>query len=141
MGFLDRMFARQSYPELDGTSLAADRIEKIRGQLESLSKKVHKPLEVIPEENGGYVFIGKPPKDFGVAWFEGAKLHNFKTLADEKGIGPQELQSLSERLRKIYEENLDDARYTAKIGKKNITVTPSDEFRNQVSEAIRQASH
>ncbi len=141
MGFLDRMFSKQQYPELDGSSLAANRIDKVREQLESLSKKVHKPLEVIPEENGAYVFIGKPPKDFGVAWFEGGKLQNFKTLVDEKGATPQELQGLSDRLRSIYEENQDYARYTAKIGKKNITVTPSEEFRTQVSEVIRQASH
>ncbi len=109
MGFLDRMFSKQQYPELDDTSVAADRLGKIREQLESLSKQVHKPLEVIPEDDGGYVFIGKPPKDFGVAWFENGKLQSFKTLADE-GATQQELQELSSRLRAIYEKNQDDAR-------------------------------
>ncbi len=141
MGFLDRMFSKAQYSELDESSLAANRIDRIREQLETLSKRVHKPLEVIPEEDGAYVFIGKPPKNFGVAWFEDGKLQNLKTLAEEKGVSPQELQSLSERLSSIYQENLDDARYTARIGKKNITVTPSEAFRNQISEVIRQASH
>lgn len=142
MGFFDRLRAgKKEYPALDGTSLAADRIEKIRDHLESLSKMVHKPLEVIPGEDGSYIFIGKPPKDFGVAWIEGSKLHNFKTLVEDEGVNPQELQRISEGLRKAYEENQDDARFTTKIGKKEIVVTPSEEFRAQVREIIHQAEH
>ncbi len=141
MGFFDRIFASsKGYPTLDESSPAADRIEKIRDQLESLSKQIHKPLEVVPAEDGAFVFIGKPPKDFGIAWIEGNKLHNLKTLADE-GAQPDELKTLAENLRKIYEANLDDERFTAKLGKKNILVTPSEEFKNQVSEVIRQVHH
>lgn len=87
MGFFAKFLGeKNTYPDLDGTSLAADRIEKIREHLVSLSKRVHKPLEVIPGEDGSYIFIGKPPKDFGVAWIEGSKLHSFKTLVDRKSV-------------------------------------------------------
>lgn len=142
MGFFDRIFASsKGYPTLDDSSPAAGRIEKIRGQLESLSKQIHKPLEVIPGEEGSFVFIGKPPKEFGIAWIEGDKLHNLKTLAEEHGVKPEELKALSENLRKIYEANQDDERFTTKVGKKDILVTPSDKFRSQVSEVIRQATH
>ena len=142
MGFLDRLRAgKNEYPALDGTSMAADRIEKIRDHLESLSKRVHKPLEVIPGEEGSYIFIGKPPKDFGVAWIEGDKLHNFKTLVEEDGVNPKELPRISEELRKAYEQNLEDARFTTKVGKKEIVVTPSDAFRTRVREIIHQADH
>lgn len=139
MGLFDKVFASgKGYPELDETSSAAGRIAKIRDQLESLTKQIHKPLEVIPGEEGSYVFIGKPPKDFGIAWIEGDKLHNLKTLAEERGVKPEELKSLSDKLRKIYEANQDDARFTTKIGRKNILVTPSEEFSKQVREVIRQ---
>lgn len=142
MGFLDRIFASsKGYPSLDEDSQAADRIDKIRDQLESLSKQIHKPLEVIPGEEGGFVFIGKPPKDFGIAWIEGNKLHSLKTLAEEQGVKPDELKALSDNLRKIYEKNQDDERFTTKVGKKNILVTPSEEFGNQVRDVIRQATH
>ena len=142
MGFFDILRSgKKDYPALDGTSMAADRIEKIRDQLESLSKRVHKPLEVIPGEEGSYIFIGKPPKDFGVAWIEGDKLHNFKTLVDDEGVSPQELTRISEGLRKAYEQNQDDARFTTKIGNKEIVVTPSEQFRTQVREIIHQADH
>lgn len=142
MGFFDRILAsNKGYQPLDENSPAADRIAKISDQLESLSKQVHKPLEVVPGEEGSYVFIGKPPKDFGIAWIEGDKLHSLKTLAEEQGVNPQELKALSDNLRKIYEENQNDIRFTTKVGKKNIVVTPSEQFRNQVSDVIRQASH
>ena len=142
MRFFDRIRAgKTAYPALDGTSLAADRIEKIRDQLESLSKRVRKPLEVIPGEEGSYIFIGKPPKNFCVAWIEGSKLHNFKTLVEENGVNPQELTRISEKLRRAYEQNQNDARFTTRIGKKDIVVTPSEEFVAQVREIIHQADH
>ena len=142
MGFFDRIRgAKKDYPALDGTSLAADRIEKIRDQLESLSRRVHKPLEVIPAEEGSYIFIGKPPKDFGVAWIEGDSLHNFKTLVDDEGVTAQQLTRISADLRTAYEQNLQDARYMTKIGKKDIVVTPSDQFGSRVREIIHQADH
>ncbi len=142
MGFFDRIFASSDgYQPLDESSPAADRIERIRDQLESLAKQVHKPLEVVPGEEDSYVFIGKPPKNFGVAWIEGDKLHSLKSLADEQGVKPAELQKISDNLRKIYEENQGNTRFTTKVGSKSIVVTPSEQFRNQVSEVIRQASH
>lgn len=142
MGFFDRIFASsKGYQPLDESSSAADCIDKIRDQLESLSKQVHQPLEVIPGDKGSYVFIGKPPKDFGVAWIEGDKLHSLKALIEEQGGDPALLKEISENLRKVYEANLEDARYTAKIGRKNIVVTPSDRFRNQVNDVIRNATH
>lgn len=141
MGFFDRIFTSgKGYQPLDEESLAANRIEKIRDQLESLSKQVHKPLEVIPGEEGSYVFIGKPPKDFGIAWIENDQLHSLKSLA-EQGAKPEELKALSDNLRKIYEATQSDARYTTKVGRKNIVVTPSENLRNQVSDVIHRATH
>ena len=141
MGLFDRIFASsKGYQTLDESSPAADRIEKIRDQLESLSKQVHKPLEVVPGDNDAYVFIGKPPRDFGVAWIEGDKLHSLKSLA-EQGVKPEEMKALSDNLRKIYEANQNDTRFTTKLGRKSIVVTPSERLRNQVSEVIHQATH
>lgn len=142
MGFFDRIFASsKGYQPLDESSSAADRIEKIRDQLETLSKQVHKPLEVVPGEEGSYVFIGKPPRDFGIAWIEGDKLCSLKTLAEEQGIKPEQMKEISESLRKVYEANQGDARFTTKVGRKNIVVTPSEQLRNQVSDVIQRATH
>jgi len=139
MGFFDRIFASsKGYEPLDEKSLAANRIEKIRDQLESLSKQVKQPLEVVPGEEGGYVFIGKPPRNFGIAWIEDDELHSLKSLADN-GAKPEDLKALTDELRKIYQANQDNARYSAKVGDKNIVVTPSEKMKTQVSDVIHQA--
>jgi len=142
MGFLNRMFGNKpDYPDLAADSPAAGQLARIREQLEALSDQVHKPLEVVPGEEGSIVFIGKPPKKFGIAWIEGGRVINFKTLVDEHGFSPQELQVLSDRIREIYEANEDDARYMATVGAHEVVVHPSDHFRAQVNEAIDSVSH
>jgi hypothetical protein len=142
MGFFDKMFGgRKDYPELDPASPVAGQLERMHSQLEELSGKVHKPLEVIPGEEDAFVFIGKPPKDFGIAWIEGDRLLSFKNLVEERGIDPKKLQPLAEKLRQVYEANQADPRYTAKIGGHDVVVTPSDDFRRQVREIIREATH
>ena len=142
MGVFSKMFGQQQqYPELSGDHAAAQKLAAIQSNLEELTQKVTEPMEVIPSDDGAYVFIGKPPKDFGIAWIKGDKLHSLKTLAEEQGVKPAELKELSDNLRKIYEANLHDDRFTTKIGRKNIVVTPSEQFSHQVSDVIRQVSH
>ncbi len=142
MGFLDKIFGgKHDYPALDSASPAAGQLARMRAQLESLSREVHKPMEVIPGEEETYVFIGKPPKKFGIAWIEGNRIMSFKTLAEERGIDPQRLQPLAEKLRRIYEANLNDPRYVTKIGDQEVVVTPDEEFRRQVGDVIREAAH
>ncbi len=142
MGFFDRMFGgRKDYPELDSGSPAAGCLERFRAQIEALAQDVHKPLEVIPGEEAAYVFIGKPPKRFGIAWIEGDRVMSFKTLVEERGIDPAKLQPLADKLGEIYEANLGDERYSAKVGDQEVVVTPSDDFLRQVSEVIKAAAH
>jgi hypothetical protein len=111
-------------------------LEKFRPQLEALSAEAKQPLEVIPGEERAFVFIGKPPKKFGVAWIEEGQINNLKNR-----VGPQKVQAVAERLRKIYEANQQDERFSAKLGTCNLVVTPSDKFRNQLREVIQEATH
>lgn len=142
MGLLDKMFGgRQDYPELDPSSPASDRLEKYRNQIESLAAQARQPLEVIPGDERAFVFIGKPPKKFGIAWIEEGRINNLKTLVDQNQVNPQQAQAIAERLREIYEENMEDDRYTSAIGKGRVVVTPSDQFRKQVREVIDQTVH
>ncbi|MDO3379270.1 hypothetical protein [Geoalkalibacter halelectricus] len=142
MGFLDKIFGgKPEYPQLDTSSPAAGQIEHIRNELERLSAEVKQPLEVIPGEDSSYVFIGKPPKKFGVAWIEEGRVHNFKTLVEENGVEPSRLTKVAEELREIYEANQQGERFTAKVGDQDLVVTPSDVFRNQVRETIEKVLH
>ncbi len=48
---------------------------------------------------------------------------------------------MAERLRRIYEENMEDERFTSSVGDRNVVVTPSDQFRSQVGEVIDRTLH
>jgi hypothetical protein len=81
---------------------------------------------VVPADDSVYVFIGKPPKKFGIAWIEdGDKIVNFKSLVDEKGLSPDQLQNLSEELRKAYIAHQDKPRYTTNIRDREVVVIHS----------------
>jgi hypothetical protein len=142
MGLLEKMFgSKKDYPALDPASPEAGQIERMQGSLGELYGRAHKPLEVLPGEAESYIFIGHPPKDFGIAWIEGDRIMTFKALAEERGLDPKKFSPLAERLRQIYEANREDPRYTAIIGGQKIVVTPSEDFRRQVAEVIREATH
>jgi hypothetical protein len=142
MGFLDKMLGKKDYPELDPSSPANARLEHFRSQLLDLSNQAgNQPLEVVPGDERAFVFIGKPPKKFGIAWIEEGEISNLKSLVDQQKITPQQAQSLAERLQKVYEANQQDARYMAALGDRSVVVTPSDDFRREVREAIKETIH
>ena len=138
MGFLDKLFYKEkNFPELEASSQTARRIDRFRHDLESLAKEVNDPIEVVPTEDTAYIFIGKPPKKFGVAWIRDGKINNFKTLAREQGIPEMKLQLISERLREAYQKNDTASRYSATIADQKVTVTESYSLAQELQEIIR----
>ncbi len=94
-------------------------------------------LEIVPDDDAAYVFIGKPPKKFGVAWIdEEGRIGKLHTLVQEKEIQPMVVQGISEELRVAYEKNQEADRYKADIAGKEVVVTPCDELKNEVAEII-----
>ncbi len=139
MGFFDKMFGgSKDYPQLDPANPAMDRLERFRSELEELSAKANQPLEVIPGDERAFVFIGKPPKKFGIAWVEEGKINNLKTLVDEQHASPQQVQAMADKLKDVYEANQQDERFCTRLGDREIVVTPSDTFRKQVRAVIEQ---
>ena len=139
MGFFDRMFGgAPKYPELDSASTAAGRLEAIRGNLEALARDVSDPMEVIPSREGAFVFIGKPPKRFGLAWIEDNQVKSFKTLMVEHGVSGDEVAKVSEELREAYLRHLDAEHYRTRIAERNIVVTPSEPLEQEVREILSQ---
>jgi hypothetical protein len=127
MGILGKLFSsKHDYPSLDSSAPAAQQLESVRPPLEKLAAETSDPLEVVPADDSVYVFIGKPPKKFGIAWIEdGDKIVNFKSLVDEKGLSPDQLQNLSEELRKAYIAHQDKPRYTTNIRDREVVVIHS----------------
>jgi len=133
MGFFSK---KVDYPELGDDSPVAEQINEVEGPLKTLMNQVSDPLEVIPADNQAYVFIGKPPKKFGVAVIEGGAVQSFVAAAKEKGLEPVKIQKLNEQFRDAYIQNQDAQRYKASIAGKEIVVTPCAELAWEVSQIM-----
>ena len=130
---------KRDYPLLDSSTPAAKQLESVLSPLEKLAKETSDPLEVVPAEDSVYIFLGKPPKKFGIAWIEdGEKIVNFKSLVDEKGLTQDNLQSLSEELRKAYISHQDKPRYVTKISDREVVVIPSASLLNNLKGVVEQ---
>ena len=109
---------------------------EVEEQLDELADKVREKLEIVPSEHAAYVFIGKPPKKFGLAWIHDGKISGLNTLVEEHGLKPLEVERVLEQLRDAYERKTGVNRYCAKVHDKDVVVTPSDELEKEVDEII-----
>ncbi len=140
MGIMGKLFgAKVDYPALDSSAPAAKYLESVRPPLEKMMAETKDPLEVVPAENTAYIFIGKPPKKFGIAWIEsGGKLVNFKSLVAEKGFTNDRLEALSEDLKKAYIAHQEQPRFVTKISDRDVVVIPSTELLNSLKGVVEQ---
>ena len=140
MGILGQFFGgKHNYPSLDSSAPAARQLEAVRSPLEKLASETKDPLEVVPAEDSVYIFVGKPPKKFGIAWIEdGDKIVNFKSLVDEKGLSETSLNHLSEELRKAYIAHQDKPRYVTRVSDREVVVIPSKSLLNNLKGVIEQ---
>lgn len=137
MGFFNKAFRGKSdYPELDADSPVMDQLHAIEQPLRELMAMISDPLEVVPAEGRTYVFVGKPPKRFGIAWIENGQLVNFQVQAKEMGINPNDLQSTIAKLGTAYEHDTNTQRYSTTIAGRTITVTPSRPLNMEVQEIV-----
>jgi len=140
MGFLSKLFGGgDNYPELDQTSATAEQLNAVRGPLEELTEKIKDPMEVVPSDNSAYVFIGNPPKNFGMAWIEDSQVKNFKTLSEEKGVEQKQLIKIVDALADVYQQSESVDRFSTTIGGRSITVTPSEDLAAEVEQIIANA--
>ena len=127
-----------NYPELGSDSPIAEKIHGFDESIKTLMGQVSDPLEVIPADDHAYVFIGKPPKKFGVATLEDGQVQSFVAAAQEKGLDQMTIQKLNERLREAYEHHMDAQRFKTEVAGKEIVVTPSEQLDQEVKEIMNQ---
>ncbi len=130
MGFFSKLFGGKeeaaALPALDPASAGAQRITKFSAQFTALAQKIDDRFELVPSEKVLYVFLGKPPGMFGIAWFaEGDSTeHNLKTLMSKKGLSQRKIDNIMSKLRAAYTDMDKEPRYGFEIaGKKTIVVT------------------
>ncbi len=137
MGLLEKFFSsKPDFPAIDPSSTAAMRVAKVGRELHDLAGQVRDTLEIVPAEQAAYVFIGKPPKKFGLAWIHDGKVSGLNTLVEEHGLKPSEVGDVVDQLRAAYERNMDVNRYTASVQDVDVVVTPSGKLEKEVHEII-----
>ena len=130
--------SKPDYPAIDPTSRAASRIAEVESELGQLAGQVKDPLEVVPAEHAAYVFIGKPPKKFGLAWIHDGQISGLNTLVEEHGLKPLEVEKVLDKLRDAYERNADVNRFCTTVQDRDVVVTPSARLEQEVHEIIDQ---
>lgn len=133
MGFFSK---KLNYPELDSASPAAEQVQEVTQPLKELMGQVSDPLEVVPSAECAYVFIGKPPKKFGVAVIEEGKVQSFVSAAKEKGLDQAKIQKLNEQFRDAYTHNMDAQRYKMDVAGKEVVVTPCAQLGQEVRQIM-----
>lgn len=140
MGFFNKMFSgHKECPPLDAASPAARRLAEMNSELEELAREVKDNLEVVPGSQRSWVFIGKPPKRFGLAWIEGHQVKNLKNLADEKKIAPDRMTRIVEEIREAYLASESDPRFEAEVAGQRVQVAPSQRLEHEVEGIIHRA--
>lgn len=133
MGFFNK---KVNYPELAEDNPAAKQIHAIEGSLKELISQISDPLEIVPTEGRAFVFIGKPPKRFGMAMVDEG-VHSLGASAKEHGIDQIQLMKINEKLREAYLHCQDAPRYKTNVDGKTVVVTPSLQLAQEVSEIVK----
>jgi hypothetical protein len=140
VGILGPLFGgKGKRPPLDSASAAAVRIAARGEQLEPFVRRVRVPLELVPAAAAVYVFLGKPPGDFGMAWFENGREVSFTSLKEDQGLSQGRIQILSAKLGAAYQKSAGETRYAATIAGREVLVTPSDTLGAAIRRAIDEA--
>jgi hypothetical protein len=141
MGFFDMLKGKkEEYPPLPADSPARPRLQSDMKGLEMLSQEVTDKMELVPAEQATYVFIGKPPKQFGMAWVSGGEIGDFKKLGKEKGMTSLDLKPVMDKIKAAYENNPPPDRFSLKVGDRDLTVAPAGALAGEVEKLVQSAS-
>lgn len=142
MGLLSSLFSSKiDYPPIDPSTDAARRIAEVESQLGELAGKVSDKLEVIPSRHAAYVFIGKPPKKFGLAWIHDGEVSGLNSLVQDHGMKPTEVEKVVDELRTVYQKASDAKRFSTKVKDRLVVVTPSSQLEEDVHKIIDRITH
>lgn len=142
MGLLDKLFgSKVDYPPLPAGDDARHQLDEIRAPLEALAHKVSDHLEVVPAEHEAFVFLGKPPKSFGIAWIHDGQVTGLKEFAEEHGLSQIEMGQLIVRLGEAYQHASDAPRYSAEFGGKQMVIIPSKGLEEEVHHIMTNTLH
>lgn len=139
MGLLDKLFKSEpDYPALERDSEAARQIRQVEGALETLAENVSDKIEIVPADQETYVFLGKPPKVFGLAWIRDGEVKTLNDVVESRGIPHHKAEALVEQIRAAYDRSENETRYNAELAGRTVVVTLSDGLRDKVHEVVEK---
>jgi hypothetical protein len=142
MGLLDKLLGTKvTYPPLPAGSDVVEQLDEVKAPLEELAHKVHDHLEVVPAEHEAFVFLGKPPKNFGIAWIHDGKVTGLKEFAEEHHLSQVEMGRLIVRLGEAYQHASETPRYSAEFGGKQMVVIPSKGLEQEMHQIMSNTLH
>ena len=143
MGLFGNLFSAYTpeYPPLEKDNLAGQNIAAVEQELLQLVENVSDPLEVVPSDHAAYVFIGKPPKKFGLAWIQDGEVRGFFRLMQEHGVTPPQIRQASSALPQAYVKRHLAEHYTAMVGQRIVAVTVTESLQNEVHGIIDGLLH
>lgn len=137
MGFLGKLFGKEKeLSQLDPSSQAASKLNEYKASLEPFVGKIHDHMEFVPSPKTVYVYIGKPPSMFGLAWFENGQEVNFKTFTASKGLKQKQIQSIYGKLGEAYAANETAERFETIIAGKKVVVIPAEALASKIDEIV-----
>jgi len=142
MGLFDKWFGgKYNYPPLPADNEAMAKLDEMRAQLEELAKRVHDHLEVVPAEHEVYVYLGHPPKRFGIAWVHDGKVSSLHELMEENNLSREQAMKLMDDLGHAYEHASEESRYSTELAGKKVVVIPSLGLGQEVHDIVEGAIH
>ena len=142
MGMFDKWFGgTKDYPPRPADNEVAAKLDEVKAQLEELTAKVNDHLEVVPADHEAYVYMGKPPKRFGLAWIHDGKVSGLQELVAEGQISQAEAQKMIGALSEAYEHASDAPRYSTELAGKKVVVIPSRGLGKEVHKILETAIH
>ncbi|MCP3874710.1 MAG: hypothetical protein GY699_16350 [Desulfobacteraceae bacterium] len=142
MGIFDKIFgSSKTYAPLEPTHPIAKKLDDVRQPLKDLAGTIKDSLEIVPADSATYVFIGKPPKQFGVAWVQKGEVFNLKSLVNEKGLSNTKLKDATKELTIAYERSQNEERFLTKIDDYSFVVAASQTLAQDVDRIIQTVSN
>lgn len=123
MGFLDRIFGGSTpqHPALDPASPVAARLTPFTSQLEKISAATRDGIEAAPQRDALFVFVGHPPKGFGVVRYRAQGEDNLIQLMRAANLSMVQVQEISDQARSAYVAHQGAPRFTHRVGRRSIT--------------------
>ena len=135
MGIFDKLKGSSALPTLEASSTAERLIEPYADRLADLADRAG-ALEIVTAGESLYVFVGKPPRAFGLVWYHDGQEQNSKKVAEERGFAYAQLESFTNELRDVYMKHQGETRFARKIGRHTATVVPSEDFGADVAATV-----